>query len=60
MGGNSWLGTPSTEAGSTSSTLQAAASKLEQGKQTIEMPVAKQLQLDTGPQSLSGKSTPQQ
>ena len=43
LGGNSWLGTPSTEAGSTSSTLQAAASKLEQGKQTIEMTVAERL-----------------
>ena len=58
LGGNSWLGTPSTEAGSTSSTLQAAASKLEQGKQTIEMTVAERLRLDTGPQSLSGKPTP--
>ena len=43
LGGNSWLGTSSTEAGSTSSTLRAAASKLEQGKQTIKMPVAKRL-----------------
>ena len=50
----------SPEAGSTSSTLQAAASKLEQGTQAIEMLVAKRLQLDTGPQSLSGKPTPQQ
>ncbi|ELR46246.1 General transcription factor IIF subunit 1 [Bos mutus] len=39
-------------------TSLAAASKLEQGKQTIEMTVAEGLRLDTGPQSLSGKSTP--
>ncbi|EHA97683.1 General transcription factor IIF subunit 1 [Heterocephalus glaber] len=50
---------PSTEGGSTSSTLRAAATKLEQGKRISEMPVSKQLRLDTGPQSLSGKSTPQ-
>lgn len=43
LGGNSWLGTSSTKAGSTSPTLRAAASKLEQGKQTIKMPVAKRL-----------------
>ena len=56
LGGNSWLGTPSTEAGSTSSTLQAAASKLEQGKQTIEMTVAERLRLDT-PECFSKKES---
>uniref|UniRef100_G3QDJ2 Transcription initiation factor IIF subunit alpha n=1 Tax=Gorilla gorilla gorilla TaxID=9595 RepID=G3QDJ2_GORGO len=57
--GNSRPGTPSAEGGSTSSTLRAAASKLEQGKRVSEMPAAKRLRLDAGPQSLSGKSTPQ-
>ncbi|XP_037021217.1 general transcription factor IIF subunit 1 isoform X2 [Artibeus jamaicensis] len=57
--GNSRPGTPSTESGNTSSTLRAAASKLEQGKRTNEITAAKRLRLDTGPQSLSGKSTPQ-
>nr|KAF6401137.1 general transcription factor IIF subunit 1 [Rousettus aegyptiacus] len=57
--GNSRPGTPSTESGSTSSTLWAAASKLEQGKRVNETAAAKRLRLDTGPQSLSGKSTPQ-
>ncbi|GAB5567608.1 general transcription factor IIF subunit 1 isoform X1 [Prionailurus viverrinus] len=57
--GNSRPGTPSAESGSTSSTLRAAATKLEQGKRTNETPVAKRLRLDAGPQSLSGKSTPQ-
>ncbi|XP_036898587.1 general transcription factor IIF subunit 1 isoform X1 [Sturnira hondurensis] len=57
--GNSRPGTPSTESGNTSSTLRAAASKLEQGKRTNETTAAKRLRLDTGPQSLSGKSTPQ-
>ena len=57
--GNSRPGTPSTEAGSASSTLQAAASKLEHGKRPSETPAAKRLRLDAGPQSLSGKSTPQ-
>ncbi|XP_012291540.1 general transcription factor IIF subunit 1 isoform X1 [Aotus nancymaae] len=57
--GNSRPGTPSTEGGSTSSTLRAAASKLEQGKRVSEAPAAKRLRLDAGPQSLSGKSTPQ-
>ncbi|XP_064217761.1 general transcription factor IIF subunit 1-like [Aotus nancymaae] len=57
--GNSRPGTPSTEGGSTSSTLHAAASKLEQGKRVSEAPAAKRLRLDAGPQSLSGKSTPQ-
>uniref|UniRef100_A0A2K5EY00 Transcription initiation factor IIF subunit alpha n=1 Tax=Aotus nancymaae TaxID=37293 RepID=A0A2K5EY00_AOTNA len=45
--------------GTTSSTLHAAASKLEQGKRVSEAPAAKRLRLDAGPQSLSGKSTPQ-
>uniref|UniRef100_A0A2K5EY48 Transcription initiation factor IIF subunit alpha n=1 Tax=Aotus nancymaae TaxID=37293 RepID=A0A2K5EY48_AOTNA len=44
--------------GTTSSTLHAAASKLEQGKRVSEAPAAKRLRLDAGPQSLSGKSTP--
>lgn len=57
--GNSRPGSPSVEGGSTSSTLRAAATKLEQGKRTSEMPAAKRLRLDAGPQSLSGKSTPQ-
>lgn len=57
--GNSRPGTPSTESGSTSSTLRAAATKLEQGKRTNDTPVAKRLRLEPGPQSLSGKSTPQ-
>ncbi|ELK29817.1 General transcription factor IIF subunit 1 [Myotis davidii] len=57
--GNSRPGTPSTESGNTSSTLRAAASKLEQGKRTNEATAAKRLRLDSGPQSLSGKSTPQ-
>lgn len=57
--GPSRPGTPSTEAASTSSTLRAAASKLEQaGKRTGETPAAKRLRMDTAPQSLSGKSTP--
>uniref|UniRef100_A0A8C5KUR9 Transcription initiation factor IIF subunit alpha n=1 Tax=Jaculus jaculus TaxID=51337 RepID=A0A8C5KUR9_JACJA len=56
--GNSRPGTPSTEAGSTSSTLRAAATKLEQGKRVSETPAAKRLRLDAGSQSLSGKSTP--
>ncbi|KAM9686953.1 general transcription factor IIF subunit 1 isoform 3-T3 [Trichechus inunguis] len=56
--GNSRPGTPSAE-GSTSSTLRAAASKLEQGKRTSDMPTAKRLRMDAGPQGLSGKSTPQ-
>uniref|UniRef100_A0A8C2VAK0 Transcription initiation factor IIF subunit alpha n=1 Tax=Chinchilla lanigera TaxID=34839 RepID=A0A8C2VAK0_CHILA len=57
--GNSRPSSPSGEGGSTSSTLRAAASKLEQGKRTSETPAAKRLRLDAGPQSLSGKSTPQ-
>ncbi|XP_075401711.1 general transcription factor IIF subunit 1 isoform X1 [Tenrec ecaudatus] len=57
--GNSRPGTPSTESSSTSSTLRAAAGRLEQGKRTSENPSAKRLRMDPGPQSLSGKSTPQ-
>uniref|UniRef100_G3UMW7 Transcription initiation factor IIF subunit alpha n=1 Tax=Loxodonta africana TaxID=9785 RepID=G3UMW7_LOXAF len=57
--GNSRPGTPSTEGSNTSSTLWAAASKLEQGKRTSDMPTAKRLRMDAGPQGLSGKSTPQ-
>lgn len=56
--GTSRPGTPSAEAANTSSTLRAAASQLEQGKRTSETPAAKRLRMDTGPQSLSGKSTP--
>ncbi|KAF7240184.1 General transcription factor IIF subunit 1 [Varanus komodoensis] len=62
--GNSRPGTPLVDAGSTSSTLRAAASKLEQGKRQAgsgELPAAKRLKLDAGPQATmaSGKSTPQ-
>ncbi|XP_023572966.1 general transcription factor IIF subunit 1 isoform X1 [Octodon degus] len=57
--GNSRPSSPSGEGGNTSSTLRAAATKLEQGKRTSEAPSAKRLRLDAGPQSLSGKSTPQ-
>ncbi|XP_044850612.1 general transcription factor IIF subunit 1 isoform X5 [Mauremys mutica] len=60
--GNSRPGTPTVDAGSTSSTLRAAASKLEQGKRQSgsgDLPAAKRLKLDSGPQTTSGKSTPQ-
>ncbi|XP_067416630.1 general transcription factor IIF subunit 1 isoform X3 [Emydura macquarii macquarii] len=60
--GNSRPGTPTVDAGSTSSTLRAAASKLEQGKRQAgsgDLPAAKRLKLDSGPQTTSGKSTPQ-
>ncbi|KAI6051386.1 general transcription factor IIF subunit 1 isoform X2 [Marmota monax] len=57
--GSSRPGTPSAEGTSTSSTLRAAANKLEQGKRVSEAPAAKRLRLDAAPQSLSGKSTPQ-
>lgn len=57
--GNSRPGTPSTEPGSTPSTLRAAASKLEQGKRSSETPTAKRLRLEAGAQNPSGKSTPQ-
>uniref|UniRef100_A0A3B5PZQ6 Transcription initiation factor IIF subunit alpha n=1 Tax=Xiphophorus maculatus TaxID=8083 RepID=A0A3B5PZQ6_XIPMA len=55
-------GTPSIDSASTSSTLRAAASKLEQGKRQIQTgstdsPAAKRLKMDT-PQPPSGKSTP--
>lgn len=56
--GNSRPGTPSADAATTSSTLRAAATKLEQGKRTSETPAAKRLRLDTA-QNPSGKSTPQ-
>ncbi|XP_078091092.1 general transcription factor IIF subunit 1 isoform X1 [Mustelus asterias] len=59
--GNSRPGTPTPQI-STSSTLKAAASKLEQGKRqagSAETPVAKRLKMDAGAQSASGKSTPQ-
>ncbi|XP_051829454.1 general transcription factor IIF subunit 1-like [Antechinus flavipes] len=60
--GNSRPSTPSVDSGSTSSTLRAAASKLEQGKRQTGPsgpPTAKRPRLDAGPQSISGKSTPQ-
>lgn len=59
-------GTPSIDSASTSSTLRAAASKLEQGKRQIQTagtdsPAAKRLKLEPSSQSPvpSGKSTPQ-
>lgn len=58
-------GTPSMDSGSTSSTLRAAASKLEQGKRqtpaAAETPAAKRLKMEPNSQSPapSGKSTPQ-
>ncbi|XP_041942046.1 general transcription factor IIF subunit 1 isoform X1 [Alosa sapidissima] len=57
-------GTPSIDSASTSSTLRAAASKLEQGKRqttttSADTPAAKRLKMDPSPQSPSGKSTPQ-
>ncbi|XP_047378636.1 general transcription factor IIF subunit 1-like [Sciurus carolinensis] len=57
--GSNRPGMPSAEGTSTSSTLQAAASKLEQGKRASETPAAKRLRLGAAPQSLSRKSTPQ-
>ncbi|CAM5169904.1 unnamed protein product [Eretmochelys imbricata] len=60
--GDSRPGTPPVDPGSTSSTLRAAASKLEQGKRQSgsgDLPAAKRLKLDSGPQTTSGKSTPQ-
>uniref|UniRef100_A0A4W6EE43 Transcription initiation factor IIF subunit alpha n=1 Tax=Lates calcarifer TaxID=8187 RepID=A0A4W6EE43_LATCA len=55
-------GTPSIDSASTSNTLRAAASKLEQGKRQpqgpgTDSPAAKRLKMDT-PQPPSGKSTP--
>ncbi|XP_020776439.1 general transcription factor IIF subunit 1 isoform X1 [Boleophthalmus pectinirostris] len=58
-------GTPSIDSGSTSSTLRAAASKLEQGKRqsgsATDTPAAKRLKMEPNSQSPapSGKSTPQ-
>ncbi|EHB16417.1 General transcription factor IIF subunit 1, partial [Heterocephalus glaber] len=56
--GNSRPGSPSAEGGSTSSTLRAAATKLEQGKRTSETPAAKRLSGKSTPQPPSGKCTP--
>ncbi|KAL0993177.1 hypothetical protein UPYG_G00104320 [Umbra pygmaea] len=64
-------GTPSIDSASTSNTLRAAASKLEQGKRPVmgantDSPAAKRLKLDPGSSAAttqspapSGKSTPQ-
>ncbi|XP_072225522.1 general transcription factor IIF subunit 1 [Leuresthes tenuis] len=59
-------GTPSIDSASTSNTLRAAASKLEQGKRQIQglntdSPAAKRLKMEPSTQSPvpSGKSTPQ-
>ncbi|XP_028310573.1 general transcription factor IIF subunit 1 isoform X2 [Gouania willdenowi] len=58
-------GTPSIDSATTSNTLRAAASKLEQGKRQnqgpTESPAAKRLKMDPSSQSPapSGKSTPQ-
>ncbi|XP_060945989.1 general transcription factor IIF subunit 1 [Limanda limanda] len=59
-------GTPSTDTASTSNTLRAAASKLEQGKRptpgpATDSPAAKRLKMEPSSQSPapSGKSTPQ-
>ncbi|KAG7504235.1 general transcription factor IIF subunit 1 [Solea senegalensis] len=59
-------GTPSIDSASTSNTLRAAASKLEQGKRQIQgpgtdSPAAKRLKMEPSSQSPvpSGKSTPQ-
>lgn len=59
-------GTPSIDSASTSNTLRAAASKLEQGKRqtqgpSTDSPAAKRLKLEPSSQSPapSGKSTPQ-
>ncbi|XP_064416743.1 general transcription factor IIF subunit 1 [Latimeria chalumnae] len=60
--GHSRPGTPSVDTANTSSTLRAAANKLEQGKRqggSGETPAAKRLKMDSRPQSPSGKSTPQ-
>ncbi|MBN3323923.1 T2FA factor, partial [Atractosteus spatula] len=51
-------GTPSLDSASTSNTLKAAASKLEQGKRS-DTPAAKRLKMESSPQSASGKTTPQ-
>ncbi|KAM6905339.1 general transcription factor IIF subunit 1 [Xenentodon cancila] len=59
-------GTPSIDSASTSNTLRAAASKLEQGKRptqgpSTDSPAAKRLKMEPSTQSpgASGKSTPQ-
>ncbi|XP_018601587.1 general transcription factor IIF subunit 1 [Scleropages formosus] len=58
-------GTPSMDSASTSNTLRAAASKLEQGKRqtpgasSSDTPAAKRLKMEPSPQSPSGKATPQ-
>ncbi|KAF7650825.1 hypothetical protein LDENG_00120180 [Lucifuga dentata] len=59
-------GTPSIDSASTSNTLRAAASKLEQGKRqtqgpSTDSPAAKRLKMEPGSQNPvpSGKSTPQ-
>ncbi|XP_066498423.1 general transcription factor IIF subunit 1 [Hoplias malabaricus] len=57
-------GTPSIDNATTSNTLRAAASKLEQGKRqatvpSTDTPTAKRLKMDPSSQSPSGKSTPQ-
>ncbi|KAG5832567.1 general transcription factor IIF subunit 1 [Anguilla anguilla] len=57
-------GTPSIDSASTSSTLRAAASKLEQGKRqavaaTADTPASKRLKMEPSAQTPSGKSTPQ-
>ncbi|KAM4749543.1 general transcription factor IIF subunit 1 [Rhinophrynus dorsalis] len=59
--GNSRPGTPTPDAGNTSNTLKAAATKLEQGKRGAapHTPAAKRLKMESGPQNTSGKSTPQ-
>ncbi|XP_062875173.1 general transcription factor IIF subunit 1 isoform X2 [Trichomycterus rosablanca] len=56
--------TPSIDNGATSSTLRAAANKLEQGKRqaattSSDTPAAKRLKMEPSSQSPSGKSTPQ-
>uniref|UniRef100_A0A3Q1GAR0 Transcription initiation factor IIF subunit alpha n=1 Tax=Acanthochromis polyacanthus TaxID=80966 RepID=A0A3Q1GAR0_9TELE len=54
-------GTPSIDSASTSNTLRAAASKLEQGGPGTDSPAAKRLKMEPSSQSPvpSGKSTPQ-
>uniref|UniRef100_A0A4W3GZV2 Transcription initiation factor IIF subunit alpha n=1 Tax=Callorhinchus milii TaxID=7868 RepID=A0A4W3GZV2_CALMI len=59
--GTSRPSTPTTDPSLTSSTLKAAANRLEQGKRqggSAETPAAKRLKMDAA-QSSSGKSTPQ-
>ncbi|XP_036408614.1 general transcription factor IIF subunit 1 isoform X1 [Megalops cyprinoides] len=57
-------GTPSIDSATTSNTLRAAATKLEQGKRqpaasSTDTPAAKRLKMEPSPQSPSGKTTPQ-